>query len=330
LAASASQDRTVHLWSLEGGALKDIGVLKGHKRAVWCVNFPPVDKLVASGSGDMLIKIWSIEDLTCMRTLEGHLSSVLRLHWVANGFQLLSSGSDGLIKLWSAKSGECTCTLDAHEDKIWALDVCETAASSSSTAAKPAVEDDDEEAEGGGTLEVWSGSADSVLVRWRDSSEAVAKEESKARDLRMQQEQDLTIAVHTKQYEAALKLAMRLRHPRSLRQVVEKLVDTPEGSLQLQAAVGAMEGDEIAHCLSCVRDWNTTAQHALTAQKLLHAVLKSTPQSQIASIPQLKETLEALIPYTERHFERLDRLSQGAQFVGFTLSGMRVDAEASQ
>ena len=151
----------------------------------------------------------------------------------------------------------------------------------------------------------------------------------------MQQEQDLTIAVHTKQYEAALKLAMRLRHPRSLRQVVEKLVDTPEGSLQLQAAVGAMEGDEIAHCLSCVRDWNTTAQHALTAQKLLHAVLKSTPQSQIASIPQLKETLrppssQALIPYTERHFERLDRLSLGAQFVGFTLSGMRVDAEASQ
>ena len=176
-------------------------MLKGHKRAVWCVNFPPVDKLVASGSGDMLIKIWSIEDLTCMRTLEGHLSSVLRLHWVANGFQLLSSGSDGLIKLWSAKSGECTCTLDAHEDKIWALDVCETAASSSSTAAKPAVEDDDEEEEGGGTLEVWSGSADSVLVRWRDSSEAVAKEE------KAMQQEGLTYAAgagfnHRRAYEA--------------------------------------------------------------------------------------------------------------------------------
>ena len=54
-------------------------------------------------------------------------------------------------------------------------------------------------------------------------------------------------------------------------------------------------------------------------------MLKSTPQGQVAAIPQLKETLEALIPYTERHFERLDRLAQGAQFVGFTLSGMRVE-----
>ena len=64
--------------------------------------------------------------------------------------QLLSSGSDGLIKLWNAKNHECDCTLDAHEDKVWALDVVET--------------DDG--------VEVWSGSADSVMVRWRDSTRA--------------------------------------------------------------------------------------------------------------------------------------------------------------
>ena len=74
------------------------------------------------------------------------MSSVLRVHWVSRGLQLVSSGSAGLIKLWEVKSAECNTTLDAHEDKVWALDVAESAA---------------------GGLEVWSGAADSTLARCR-------------------------------------------------------------------------------------------------------------------------------------------------------------------
>jgi hypothetical protein len=70
---------------------------------------------------------------------------------------------------------------------------------------------------------------------------------------------------------------MRLRQPRALRQVVEQLVATSAGESTLHAAVAAMVPEDVAHCLSCVRDWNTTATHALTAQKLLHAVVKTTP-----------------------------------------------------
>ena len=43
-----------------------------------------------------------VSDFSCLRTLEGHSSSVLKIHWLSHGLQLLSSGSDGLIKLWSA------------------------------------------------------------------------------------------------------------------------------------------------------------------------------------------------------------------------------------
>ena len=263
-----------------------------------------MDRAVASGSGDMLIKLWSMSDYSCLRTLEGHVSSVLRVHWVSAGQQILSSGSDGLIKLWVAKTSECVTTLDAHEDKVWALAVAESASS--------------------GALEVWSGSADSVLVRWRDRTEEAAHESSAARDLAMQQEQDLAIAVHAQQYDAALALAMRLRQPRALRNVVEKLVETPAGTAQLHAAAAAMELPDLAHCLACARDWNTTAQHALTAQKLLHAVLKTTPASRLAGVPHLGELLDALTQYTERHFERLDRLLQGSKFLGYTLSAMRM------
>jgi hypothetical protein len=65
--------------------------------------------------------VWSLADGTCLRTLEGHTSSVLALSFVSAGTQLLSTGSDGLLKLWSVKTSECLNTFDEHEDKVWAL-----------------------------------------------------------------------------------------------------------------------------------------------------------------------------------------------------------------
>ena len=38
----------------------------------------------------------------------------------------------------------------------------------------------------------------------------------------------------------------------------------------------------------------------------------------------VNEILDALIPYTERHFERLDRLMQQSQFLSFTVAQMRM------
>ena len=129
----------------------------------------------------------------------------------------------------------------------------------------------------------------------------------------------------------ALKLAMRLRQPRNLRTVVEQLISSESGTAQLHEAVSSMEIAEIAHCLACARDWNSTATHALTAQKLLHAVLKATPASSLSKVPKLDELLDALIPYTERHFERYDRLLQSASFLSYTLAAMRsVDASDGQ
>lgn len=322
--ASASQDRTIKVWAVRDGALEEAGVLKGHKRAVWCVAFSPVDRACASGSGDMTLKVWSMVDFSCLRTLEGHTSSVLRVHWVSEGLQLLTSGSDGLVKLWSAKASECVCTLDGHEDKVWALDVARPEGASSSAEHADAEADGDDSGSGTALLEVWSGSADSVLVRWRDSSEEVQAEKDSARELQMQQEQDLAIALHAHEYENALKLALRLRQPRALRGVLEKLLPMEDGEAHLREAVARMETDELAHCMQCARDWNTTAAHSLTAQKLLHALLRAIPRATLLAAPPLKELLEALIPYTERHFERIDRLQQGSHFVSYTLAAMRM------
>ncbi|KAI9884293.1 MAG: hypothetical protein M1823_003923 [Watsoniomyces obsoletus] len=103
LFASASQDRTVKIWSVEEGEVQ--GILRGHRRGVWSVQFSPKNSpslstigglgggsstssssgsrgLVLTGSGDKTVKIWNLTDYTCLRTLEGHTNSVLKAVWL--------------------------------------------------------------------------------------------------------------------------------------------------------------------------------------------------------------------------------------------------------
>lgn len=71
-------------------------MLKGHKRGIWSVEFSPVDQCVMTSSGDKTIKIWAISDGSCLRTFEGHNSSVLRAAFLTRGTQLISCGKMGL------------------------------------------------------------------------------------------------------------------------------------------------------------------------------------------------------------------------------------------
>jgi U3 small nucleolar RNA-associated protein 13 len=142
--ASASQDKTAKLWSVETGEL--LGECVGHKRGVWRCVFSPVDQVLATCSGDKTVKLWNLRDFSCLRTFEGHTHSVLNVAFLSFGAQLLSAGGDGLVKLWTIRTNECVATLDAHEDRIWAL-----ATSKSEDVFV-------------------SGSADSFVQVWRDST----------------------------------------------------------------------------------------------------------------------------------------------------------------
>ena len=121
------------------------------------------------------------------------------------------------------------------------------------------------------------------------------------------------------QFARALEIAMRLRQPRHLRTALEQLLRRPRGEEELRASVHQMDDDGLLHLLHCARDWNTTAQHSLTAHRLLHALLQSTPAARLAELPRIKEAIEALMPYADRHFERLDRLLQARRYITVTL-----------
>lgn len=77
LLVSGSQDKTLKVFSVTyrartanapaSGAIKQLGVCKGHKRGVWSVKFSPADRVVVSGAADRTIRVWSLDDFTCLK-----------------------------------------------------------------------------------------------------------------------------------------------------------------------------------------------------------------------------------------------------------------------
>lgn len=128
LLVSGSQDRTAKIFEITystgagensaRGELHLIGTCKGHKRGVWTVRFSKTERILATGSGDKTVKLWSLDDCTCLKTFEGHTNSVLRVDFLNMGMQLVSAASDGLVKLWNIREESCVATLDNHEDKV--------------------------------------------------------------------------------------------------------------------------------------------------------------------------------------------------------------------
>ncbi|KAL6910798.1 WD40 repeat-like protein [Trichoderma evansii] len=332
--ASASQDKTVKVWSVEEGEVQ--GILRGHKRGVWTVQFSPAQMpalqgedgpitgkgVVLTGSGDKSIKLWNLADYTCIRTFEGHSNSVLKVAWLSmtsrpeqsKGLvQFASAGGDGLVKIWNANSGEAECTLDNHEDRVWAL----------------AVHPD--------TNAVVSGSGDSTVTFWKDTTSETQAAASQAALKLIEQEQELENHMHAGSYREAITLALQLNHPGRLLSLFTSVVTTskPEqGSLcgikAVDQVLATLSDDQIYLLLLRLRDWNTNARTAPVAQRILRTLIKSYPASKFSNLQvkgsrgekSLKDVLHGLRVYTERHYKRMEELVDESYLVEYTLQEM--------
>ena len=127
LCASASQDKTIKLWNLEyhqrskkrqtaSAVILSSATLSGHRRGVWGLEFSPIARLLASCSGDAMIRIWSLDTYLCVRTLQGHQAPVLQCGFLKGGKQIISTDAAGLLKLWSLQTSECINTFTGHTE----------------------------------------------------------------------------------------------------------------------------------------------------------------------------------------------------------------------
>lgn len=111
--ASASDDKTVKLWTAEGKLLK---TLSGHTNWVLDVSFSPDSQMLASASYDNTVKLWSRQG-ELMGTLRGHTDSVARARFSPSGQILATTSWDRRVQLWRLDD-TLIKTLEGHKDRV--------------------------------------------------------------------------------------------------------------------------------------------------------------------------------------------------------------------
>ena len=339
--------------------LDTLATCRGHKRGVWSVQFSPAEQAFASASSDQTVRMWSLQDFACVRVFEGHTGSVLRLQYLPSGAQIVSSGNDGLVKVWNVRDEECAVTVDAHEDKIWTLAVREETAStplqiisgaadstitlwSDTTAAveaeKMAVTKEAVEREQQFT--------NLVLLKDYRNAIALAFQLDQPRRLLQLFSQ---VATSRPDYDAMASMdrlladALGTRHVRGAAHDEDEDEDARRGSITGLAAVDGilqtLPRSQLVQLLSYIRDWNTSSRTSPIAQLLLHAIVRQWDAEAIldafeearkqkdshaghAHGMSALSMLDGLMPYTERHYARVDRMLVESAMLDYTLQAM--------
>ncbi|KAN0075720.1 WD40-repeat-containing domain protein [Elaphomyces granulatus] len=397
LFASASQDRTVKIWSAEDGSV--VGVLRGHKRGVWSVRFAPRDTpivsvdsgtstsrgMVVTGSGDKTVKLWSLSDYSCLLTFEGHSNSVLKVLWLpppqlstsedeesqtisrhaaAVRPLIASAAADGLVKIWSPYTGELEATLDNHTDRVWALATPTPSGSRVDTKMSPSPENaaSQKTTRISSPYALISGSADSTVTFWTDTTSAALSAAVAANSARIEQDQQLQNYIRASAYREAITLALQLNHPGRLLSLFTAAINDADGSScqqptnsapasledsnrsltgnpEIDTVLQSLDRENLYTLLLRVRDWNTNARTAKVAQRILYSLVRSYPPSTFVELatdpsltrrgsnkgsrgPGMKEVLDALAVYTDRHYRRIDELVDESYLVEWVLGEM--------
>ena len=309
LFASASQDRTIKIWSLEDGSVA--GILRGHKRGVWSISFAPADAsplnasdggnssrgLLVSGSGDRTVRVWSLSTFTCLLTFEGHSNSVLKVLWLwpnsssnrdedesanrkstTNQPMIASASSDTLIKLWNPyaapTSDHLLTTLDNHTDRVWAL-AAPPQRKPPQASSNPTTQQ---------SISLISGAADARLTFWTDTTQHTHTLALTRSAARVTQSQLLSNHISSSNYREAITLSLTLNHPGRLLSLFQSLLALPPAERDRGSITGKKEVDDVLgslghgqlYLLLCrCRDWNTNVRTAGVAQRVLSVVFRA-------------------------------------------------------
>ncbi|MCL1472015.1 hypothetical protein [Argonema antarcticum] len=137
--ASASQDKTVKLWKLDGTLLAN---LSGHTNGVYSVSFSPDCQTLVSSSADNTMKLWQLDSksvsgngkTSCsdstmhrgqlgsgvLRILNSHRDRVNQVSFSPDGKIIATASHDKTVKLWK-QDGTLIQTLSGHTDQVFSV-----------------------------------------------------------------------------------------------------------------------------------------------------------------------------------------------------------------
>ena len=159
-------------------------------------------------------------------------------------------------------------------------------------------------------------------------------------------------------YKRAIQLALAMSQPGRLLSLFKEVASSEEdddspsltGNISVDEIIRTLSGPELAKLLRFVRDWNTNAKTSIVAQRVLLAIMKLRTADDVINAfgdenlekmfangeeedsasygspstgrTALKELVDGLIPYSERHLARIERLVQESYVVDYILGEM--------
>jgi WD40 repeat protein len=105
-----------------GGRLRELERLEGHDQRVTSVDFRGDGQVLASGSADDTVRLWS-RDGAPLGVLRGHTKPVTAVAWSPDGATLASASEDKTVRLWSRAGGAWSAAkeLKGHTSEVAAL-----------------------------------------------------------------------------------------------------------------------------------------------------------------------------------------------------------------
>jgi WD40 repeat protein len=114
--ATASWDRTVKLWSIDGNLLK---TFSGHSNWLYGLSFSPDGKLLVSAGLDRTVKIWNTEG-ELLKSFVAHQDGIRDVVFSPDGNIIASASLDKTVKLWSLE-GTLLKTISGHTAGVYGV-----------------------------------------------------------------------------------------------------------------------------------------------------------------------------------------------------------------
>ncbi|KAG5476907.1 hypothetical protein LSCM1_05239 [Leishmania martiniquensis] len=303
--ATGGKDKSVNVWNITGKRIYREGTLKGHRRGISSLAFSPVDRVLASASNDGSVRLWSLVSLTCLKAMQVDRTSVLQLSFFNSGTQIVTGNAEGVLRVWAIASSESVWSAEAHTEKIWALAVEERASS--------------------GETVFYSGAADGVFIATEDyTAEEVARLTEERHDMILQ-EQALANALRKGAFSEAFMLALRLSHPRHLRQVLVRWCakDTRQCEHTLRGELlPSLDTEQMTRLLQYTREWITNSRHCMVATLVLYVLISSRHFEAVAQLPSMASLIEPLLAYTRKHSQRQHDLLRRTYYIDYVIRGL--------
>lgn len=118
---SASEDKTVRLWSLD--TYTCLVCYKGHNHPVWDVKFSPLGHYFVTASHDQTARLWSCDHIYPLRIFAGHLNDVDCCVFHPNGCYVFTGSSDKTCRMWDIQTGDSVRLFLGHTSPIISLEV---------------------------------------------------------------------------------------------------------------------------------------------------------------------------------------------------------------